>query len=135
MVVSQQMDIQGKAFPLYWPGFPGRSLIFVTEVGRCKRYRGFLTKGGGEWLGKELRKLCEERSNELSQVEADLRLRWRDNHASISVVILKNRGGKFAKIKILAVSTRGRSVWICLPAAINNSGWRKASFGLVEARR
>lgn len=62
------------------------------------------------------------RSSDLPEEEASLSLRWIDEHAMVLISILKNPGGRYATVEIMPISTRGRSVWICVPAAINGSG-------------
>lgn len=73
----------------------------------------------------ELQNLSQTRSNELSPEETNLNLRWMDDQATMTMSMLKNNEGKFAKVEILMASSRGRSVCICIPAEINGNGWRQ----------
>lgn len=83
----------------------------MTEEIQRKRYMGFSMKGA-EWLSKELQKRSEKRDHELSHVETNLRLRWIDNQATISVIIRKNCG-KIAQIEIFPVYKRMKHLDMC----------------------
>lgn len=71
---------------------------------------------------------CSDKNHE----EACHRLRWQDIQATVLVSILKNPGGKYAKVKNLPIVARRRSTWIYVPAVINTSGWRRLATALEE---
>lgn len=81
-------------------------------------------------VGGELRKLVETYKD--PDIRSKPSLRWRDHQATVTVEIMENSVGKYAGIEICPTLAYCRSTWICVPAAVKGSRWRKFTYTLGE---
>lgn len=84
------------------------------------------------WLLNELQKFADGIKSDDLKTGSGLGLLRRDHRATLMVVLHCNVGVKFVQLEISPVSNQGRSTWICIPAVVNGSGWRKFILGLEE---
>lgn len=66
------------------------------------------------------------------QLAGDDVARWRDHQVTVWGKVVKNCSGKFWKMEVLPVSTKGKKVLICFPAGHEGSGWRRMADGFTS---
>ena len=117
-------SIERKIFGLKWSGIAYRSLISISEKGKKKSFRSFLTKEGCCWLANRLRLAAEEAAPLIAE-GINSRNRWRDHQATLRTESLSNAGGRFLQLEIMPASKNGKGVRLCFPAGKEMSGWKK----------